>query len=678
MIKSFATFAAVLFLGTGFRPSDTTSTERTGQAVPTVTPAARAAAAPARREARHVSLLIGVGAYRHEYFIIENDGRFRSALSGTTNDVNRMKASLRGWGFAEGDHQRVLLDRQASKQGIADAFRWLAEQASDSNDVVVIYYSGHGSWAPDANGDEEDGFDEAIVPWDTREMHNPAHLVTDDELGEWLNQIRTSNITVIIDACHSGSTTRGAPDEDFPRGRGPKSPQHAVVPPGGMLSGGDQNLNHVLLTGASAWELAYEDRTPEGLIFGKFTYHLTQVLDNAQRGSTTYDQVMRLVHTRLGVDRQTPQLEGDGAAVVFRVHEGVPARAFAVVSPVRGSVVQLDLGAVHGVRTGSVFDVYGPEETSFVGAAAAQVRVDSISPEVSYATVLGTGTVPASGRAVLSRVPQGAVALDRLRVYVDPSARDATTTLGSFTEWVEVTANETAAHAVLRKRNDLYEVLVSGEYVAPRAADYQSGLARGGPGQTVGVGRGFLGSPEALCGPLRRAHSIAGLQLIQNSIEELRVDIRLLPANATPPPRPDESTVDTAYVGDTVSVYAWVIADEGQVRRTDVFLTAAVSGFTANPFALRPQGTAPITSLTPGEVNRPIPIARNIVISPITGIEILKVLAGTERFDFRSYMNRLPSCERALGSRGPDEWASVTPEIRGWSAAERRVEILPR
>lgn len=676
-MKNLASIAALVLLGTGFHPTAATSAEHDGQAAPIAAPPAGEPATRPAREARHLSLLIGVGAYRHEYFIIENNHRFRSALSGTTNDVNRMKASLRGWGFAEGPDQRVLLDRQASKQGIADAFRWLAEQATDSSDVVVIYYSGHGSWAPDANGDEEDGFDEAIVPWDTREMHNPAQLVIDDELGEWLSRLGTSNVTVIIDACHSGSTTRGAPDEDFPRGRGPKPPQTAVVPVGGMLSGGDQNLNHVLLTGAASWELAYEDRTPEGLIFGKFTYHLTQVLDNAQRGSTTYDQVMRQVHTRLGVDRQTPQLEGDGAAVLFRVHEGVPARAFAVVSPLGGNAVRLDLGAVHGVRTGSVFDVYGPEETSFIGTAAAQALIDSISPEVSYATVLGGGAVPANGRAVLSRVPQGAVALDRVRVYVDPSARDATAALGSFADWVQVTADETAAHAVLRKRNDLYEVLVSGEYVAPRAADYRAGTARGNLAQAT-LPRGFLGTPEALCGPLRRAHAITGLQLIQNSIDELQVDIRLLPANVTPPPRPDRSTVDTAYVGDTVSVYAWVFADEGAVRRTDVFLTAAVSGFTASPFALRPQGSAPATSLTPGEVNRPVPIARNIVISPVTGIEILKVMAGTERFDFRSYMNRLPTCERALGRGGPDEWSSITPEIRGWSAAERRVEILSR
>lgn len=658
---------------------------------------ADAGAKEGTREPRYISLLIGIGSYQHDYFVTgegDGPGRFASRLSGTTNDVLRVQEALRGWGFNEGPDQQKLLDRQATKQGIADAFRWLRERANQSDDVVVIYYSGHGSWAPDRDfGDgvrtlDEDTaypYDQALVPWDTRHMNDPAHLVLDDEINDWLRQIPTSNITVILDACHSGTGTRGEGGE-YPRARGPLSPPTAGrLPPGGLFStaqsgaGGEAGLNHTLLSAAAPWELAWEEPTPEGYVFGAFTYHLTQVLANARRGSTTYDDVIRQVHARLGVAKQTPQLEGDASALLFRVHAGAPQRSYAVVTPQRDGTVRLDVGGIHGARTAAVYDVYDPQEMSFVGTAAAQVRVDAVDSTTSTAAVL-SGRVPEGGRAVLARVPHGAVTLERLKLYLDPSASAARDSLAGYHEWIELAESQSAAHAVVRKRGQLFEVLVSGELVAPLGSDYERGRA-GGDLERPGVPRGYYNTRDALCRPLQRAYAIMGLRLLQNSREDIRVDIRALPSGVTPPTQPSILTAaDTVYVDSLVTVWAWIWADEAAVRQTPVYLSAAISGFTAQPISLWPRGSAPAIALNPDQVNRPIPVMAGIRMSPVTGIEILKAYAGVERFDFRAFIARLPDCgdvRKGETTRG-DTWTTEDPRIEGWSTAERRVEILRR
>ena len=77
----------------------------------------------------------------------------------------RVRSSLRTWGFTNDEDVRVVTGRAATKAGLEEAFGWVASRATDSADVVVIYYSGHGSHAPDADGDEPDGRDEGLVPF---------------------------------------------------------------------------------------------------------------------------------------------------------------------------------------------------------------------------------------------------------------------------------------------------------------------------------------------------------------------------------------------------------------------------------------------------------------------------------------------------------------------------------
>ena len=118
-----------------------------------------------------------------------------------------------------------LVDSLATHAGITEA---LAELAKDSKkgDIVYIHFSMHGQPFEDQNGDEEDGWDEALIPVDAEMLYTEGvyegknHLL-DDELEVYFNDIRNKlgsegQLVVVLDACHSGTASRG--DDDHIRG----------------------------------------------------------------------------------------------------------------------------------------------------------------------------------------------------------------------------------------------------------------------------------------------------------------------------------------------------------------------------------------------------------------------------------------------------------------------------
>ncbi|MEO7646623.1 MAG: caspase family protein [Gemmatimonadaceae bacterium] len=645
----------------------------------------------ALRAPRHISLLIGAGNYKYasEWKELKN-------LKGPRNDVRRMQTTLRGWNFPGGAaNQRILVDSQASKAGIAEAFRWLALQATDTNDVVVIYYSGHGSWAPDVAidgirtrdeatpADTGDRYDEGLVPWDARDPHNPRHLVLDDEIGAWLDRLGTRNVTVIVDACFSGTVTRGSPDvagPTAPVARGPRPPPYAKLSvTGGMLEGG-RRMNHTLLTAASSSELAYEKTFhPGAVVSGVFTRHLAEALDGADRNNTRFDDLVQQVQTKVG-QGQTPQLEGDRAARIFRVGAGtvVPARGYSIVRVAGPSRVGLDVGALHGVRKGTLYDVYGPGETDFRDGRLAQVRVDSIFEASSFASVLPGGRkIPASARATLSRVPAGAMALNRLRLFVNQNSRTLRDSLARI-EWLELSDQPARAMAELRRRGNAYQVVVDGHELPPLVSDISSDRA-------VPVGpdsvRGYVGSVRALCTPLRRAYSIAAMDLVRNDQPPsgLKVDVRVLPASNTPPTRRRSTTVDTTYVGERYDVWVWVEVPDAAVQKSSLYLSVAFAGYSGAPVAIWPR-TPNQTRLTPEQLNRPVQLRSGITASLPAGIENIKAVVSSDPYNLHSLVNELPRCpiptdRMRIGTRGPGDDAAI---VTGWTAITRRVEIHTR
>ncbi|HUR92433.1 MAG TPA: caspase family protein [Gemmatimonadaceae bacterium] len=631
------------------------------------------------RPARHISLLIGVGTYEHA-----GSDKWKNMhlanLRGPARDVVLMKTALRNRGFAPGENQHVIVDGGATKDAIRREFAWIASRATESQDVVVIYFSGHGSWAPDRNGDEArngdagDKWDEGLVPHDAANPDSPDDLVIDDEIGAWLARLRSRNVTIIIDACFSGTITRGEPDTtsaSAPVARGPRPPEYVSLS-SSVLDGG-RALNHTVLTAASSAQKAYEKNYYGEGVSGVFTRALAAALEGAG-ADTRWDDVLQQIRSDVG-GRQTPQLEGERGGRIFRVDAGfaLPARGYAIAQR-EGDRVGIDVGAIHGVRKGMWYDVYPAGETRFESGRVAQIKVDSVFDASSFASVV-SGTVPRSARATLSRVPPGAMDLSRLKLFVHPSAGALRDSLAAL-PWVRLTDAASKPMAELRRVGDAYQVIVDGHDVAPLWGDDAGGISMSATERSP---RGYVGNVAALCRPLRRAFSIAALGLVRNDQppprSRLRVDVRVLPTSVTSFPT-DTFTFDSAHVGRDYNVWVSVRVPQAAIASSKLYLTAAVAGYGSAPRVLWPVGNRTQAQLTIEQLRAPFVIGRLPDDSP-EGVENIKVVVSSDPYDLRPLIRDVPDCvpTATVATRGNGK---DTLAVRGWTAVSRRVELHPR
>ena len=128
-------------------------------------------------------------------------------------DVNLLSPILKKQGFT----LTTLLDEQATYDNITNQLSRFAEKTK-KGDIVYLHFSAHGQPVEDMNGDEEDGWDEAIIPIDAYKLYKKGvyegkkHLL-DDQLNKYVQKIRekigpTGFLYVIIDACHAGTSSR--------------------------------------------------------------------------------------------------------------------------------------------------------------------------------------------------------------------------------------------------------------------------------------------------------------------------------------------------------------------------------------------------------------------------------------------------------------------------------------
>ncbi len=249
-------------------------------------------------------------------------------LLGAEHDARSFREVLRGrWGFAP-ERTRLLVGSEATKDAIREALAvWLPARVTPG-DEVVFYFAGHGAQVLDEDGDEPDGLDETLCPWDVL-ADSPINDIRDDELRTWLAAIPTRNVSVVVDACHSGTVTRlhsslrprrlGRSLEAVSGGLAPRGDvaPRAVEPSESFETG------VVEFTAAAPWEAALEgpfgtDERGEPVAGGIFTAHLVRALWEAP-ARATYDMVYRRVAAamRAGQIDQVPQLSGEIDRPVF-------------------------------------------------------------------------------------------------------------------------------------------------------------------------------------------------------------------------------------------------------------------------------------------------------------------------------------------------------------------------
>jgi len=226
------------------------------------------------------------------------------------NDCKLIIPMLKANGYKDADI-KILTDKKATKAQIVKELQNLATRIR-LDDCIYIHLSGHGQQMADDNGDEEDGLDEAFIPYDANFRYKPGlyegenHL-RDDELELLIDAIRRSagengNVMVVIDACHSGTGTRLPEDDEYIRGTSyifaPTNFSAAATSTDNFrfeLNKGAGLAPITVFSACQPEEVNYEYKTGNpGAFYGRLTYFFCQAVMEQSDSETNLAFYIRL------------------------------------------------------------------------------------------------------------------------------------------------------------------------------------------------------------------------------------------------------------------------------------------------------------------------------------------------------------------------------------------------
>ncbi len=341
-------------------------------------------------EIQKFALLIGINEYKSPEI---------RDLKGCLNDIDRMDQLLiTKYGF-QGENIVKLINQEASRNSIISVFESHLIDKPRSDDIVLFYFSGHGSTMQDSDkGDELDNIDESIVPYDSR--IDGVFDISDDELENLFNRVKSKNVTYIMDACHSGSATRGSAAKKIemdPR----RPPVTSLNSQDGSIDGfRATDASYVLIAACRSEQLAYEHVVGEN-IYGALTYFLTEELMKAN-GQITYRDIMDNIKGQVNsyYPSQNPHLEGALADnYVFSDRSSVVEKHLLITQVDQGKAF-LSAGSIHGLSVGSIYEVYSPGTKDFTSKGIAQLEVSKVMASTAEAIITSGTPVPPNSRAV--------------------------------------------------------------------------------------------------------------------------------------------------------------------------------------------------------------------------------------------------------------------------------------
>jgi hypothetical protein len=429
-----------------------------------------AAPVPAAAAAQ-LALLVGVSRYPEA----------RDRLDGPPNDVTLIRQVLLERGFAAADI-RVLADAVDPKEAgfapdglptraaILGELEALARRAR-RGDQVFLLFTGHGSQQPAAadpggGAGEPDGLDEIFLPADIGRWESATsrieNALVDNEFGGFVRtlQERGAAVWAVVDACHSGTMTRGVDDEvrfkrltpeslgvpaellQRARAAAPAATRSAAGGPEAPWDAGDGGQGDlVAFFAAQASEVAIErplpraydapDRRPRSLL----SYYLAQAL--ASHPGATYRELAQ--HILAGYDREgakapTPLFEGN----LDRPALGAAGAATALY-PVRytaDGALEMAAGRLRGVTEGSTVELWPlagaaakPLATARavkVGLSATVIEPEGVKAEALQQRLQGRLAAPAVPLGLTVARPYPAADGDTARVQAGLDALAAT------------------------------------------------------------------------------------------------------------------------------------------------------------------------------------------------------------------------------------------------------------
>lgn len=272
------------------------------------------------RAATKRALLIGISDYPT---YSESADATWSSIHGA-NDVQIIGKTLKAQGFKIS----TLTNSNATASKIRKALKKIQTEVR-AGDILYLHFSCHGQPVEDLNGDEKDGWDEAIVPYDAQKIYRKGiykgeNHILDDELNNYFNAIRTKVgpqgfVYVVIDACHAGASYRGDEEEDsvITRGtsKGFSMSYKQYAPPidkrGKIKIEKSFSMANVFILEACRSYQVNSEIKEEGKYIGSLSYYVNKVMQSekigmnpswTERVNQLMNQDKRLTHQNLVIE----------------------------------------------------------------------------------------------------------------------------------------------------------------------------------------------------------------------------------------------------------------------------------------------------------------------------------------------------------------------------------------
>lgn len=321
--------------------------------------------------------MIGVGDYPDR-----PEGQKSWEDLSSANDIKLVKNMLVTQNF---DLKNIveITDSKATAANVLKAFDNLLLSAN-AGDIVYVHYSGHGQQIADwdskdfpnvkyiAKDEGEDGFDEAFVlynaPMEYFEGYQFNEHLIDDQLDYYVSALeqkigKNGQVVVVLDACHSGSGTRGS---EPTKKRGSSTVcapatykrTYYVEDNKGYKSG--EGVKSVFM-GCKNDEVNYEIFV-KGVGYGSLSYAMVEAITNL-KDKSSYKNVFDLVYAKLLINsegKQNAEKDFDEPNALFFSGQTVPkSDFFGVISSKMGSTTaEVGAGAVHGISIGDSLGFY--------------------------------------------------------------------------------------------------------------------------------------------------------------------------------------------------------------------------------------------------------------------------------------------------------------------------------
>ena len=547
-------------------------------------------------------------------------------LRGCVNDVEMTRDLLVGkFGFPEGNI-KTLIDGQATAAGIVQAVEEWLIAATKPEDIVYFHFSGHGSQVQDRDGDEkDDNKDEILCPADMQ-LGDINTVITDDQLKELFERIPSNNVTIVLDACHSGTATR---DLSLSRARfiafEPQAPASRGVVLSPKLTGGSFEVDplQVAVSGCKPDQTSADAWIRDGYYAGALTYHWIEKLRQAP-ADISYEALLEGVRRDLKAKKYTqiPQVDGDGERSLFGgAIDAASEVPFLVVEAVEDQRVWLGEGAAQKVTKGSVYALYPKGESQFTGPGLGRLKIVEVYPDKSAGIALDSLVVEPGLRA---RLTDYKLPLEPLKLLLEgPQA-------------LQRAVGDALA------RLDFVGVVEPGMHFDHRLrlrdkTGLEAALTVDGVEGPAVSGAGAAGLVEALKSPLENAYTLKYMSRLENPAPTFQVSVWAHKAAASSPnavalelaEAPDEKLIQ-ARIGDTLRF--------NFKANRDCYLAMINVGTSGKVYILFPNPLFPDGRIEAGKVYRTrrfrgdpdaeVPLTISIDSESKPGRELVKVIAS--------------------------------------------------